>query len=116
MKLCGRWLSCEEGYTVQHEWGYEPWVLMQRTSVPLFDEAFRGYGMNKITWSAHIAALGFTFKVHPHAFMVHQPHQESSAKEAWRKGRTTTLKSGELLFEAQVPQRLPGLQYEPTPR
>ena len=70
-------------------WGYEPWGIMERTQIPLFDESFRGYGMNKITWSGHIASLGFDFVVHPTAFMVHQPHQISCAKQAWWTGKPT---------------------------
>ena len=87
-----RWASAQEPYQVPHTWGYEPWGIMERSQTPLFDESFRGYGMNKITWSRHIASLGYNFVVHPSAFMVHQPHQISCAKQAWWTGKPT--KSG----------------------
>ena len=63
---------------------------MDRLQVPLFDEHFRGYGMNKITWSRNIAAQWHVFVVHPHAFMVHQPHPESCAKGIWRAGKPSS--------------------------
>ena len=72
---------------MEYSFGYEPWGLALRQQVPLFDERFRGYGMNKIVWSQAIAAAGFKFMVHHDAFMVHQPHAESCAKMVWRRGR-----------------------------
>ena len=60
---------------------------MDRSQVPLFDEQFRGYGMNKITWARNIHGQGRAFVVHPDAFMVHQPHPESCAKAMWRVGK-----------------------------
>ena len=82
--LC-RWASATSPYEVKYAWQYEPWGLMQRHQTPLFDERFRGYGYNKAVWARWMAALGHKFMVHPTAFMVHQPHQESCAKALWRE-------------------------------
>ncbi len=92
-----RWASAQKPYHVPHVWGYEPWGIMERTQIPLFDESFRGYGMNKITWSRHIASLGYNFVVHPTAFMVHQPHHISCAKQAWWTGKPTNSKADRFL-------------------
>ena len=92
-----RWASAQKPYHVPHVWGYEPWGIMERAQIPLFDESFRGYGMNKITWSRHIASLGYNFVVHPTAFMVHQPHHISCAKQAWWTGKPTNSKADRFL-------------------
>ena len=52
--------------------------------MPLFDEYFRGYGMNKLTWNAHIATMGFNFTVLAGAFMLHLPHPETCAATEWQ--------------------------------
>jgi len=102
--LTHRWAEAQSPYQVDYKWNYEPWGLMDRLQVPLFDEQFRGYGMNKITWSRNIHGQGRAFVVHPYAFMIHQPHPESCAKAIWRVGkpRTNTLKGvvtkGELIY------------------
>lgn len=87
-------------------WGYEPWGLMERRKVPMFDEIFRGYGMNKITWAAHIAASGYKFEVLPDVFMVHQPHLDSCSLTAWRSGKKQNAFSiGETSLELLLVKR-----------
>lgn len=57
---------------------YEPYVLMLRKNVPWYDESYRGYGQEKLSMFAYLAALGVTFRIHPAAFLVHIPHEETA--------------------------------------
>lgn len=48
-----RWAACEnhEGYKVEYEEGYEPYVIACRWLVAAYDERYSGYGRNKVTQS-----------------------------------------------------------------
>ena len=54
--------------------GFEPYMLAARSSVPWYDERFRGYGLDKVVHAASMAASGVRWVVHPRAFVVHVPH------------------------------------------
>lgn len=60
--------------------GFEPYVFVSKKHIPWFDERFSGYLENKLLFSEHLHHLGFTFLVHPGAFMVHYPHEQSEAE------------------------------------
>ena len=49
-------------------------------ATPFFDERFVGYGKNKIQWIQHLRLLGFTFHVMPKIFVIHCPHEDSTAR------------------------------------
>jgi hypothetical protein len=51
---------------------------------PYYDERFHGYGKNKIEHVSHLRLLGYQFRVLPEGFLVHNPHEESTAKEQWK--------------------------------
>ena len=59
---------------------YEPWIIVNRKSVPWHDVRFRGYGQNKIVHVAHTNASGFSFVVHPSAFIIHRAHEITAAR------------------------------------
>ena len=42
---------------------YEPWGIVDRRRMPFFDVRFRGYGRNKIVFTAALNASGFGFEV-----------------------------------------------------
>lgn len=42
---------------------YEPWGIVDRREMPWFDVRFRGYGRNKIVFTAALNASGFSFEV-----------------------------------------------------
>ncbi len=42
---------------------YEPWGMVDRRQMPWFDVRFRGYGRNKIVFTAALNATGFDFEV-----------------------------------------------------
>ena len=50
---------------------------------PRFDEAFNGYGKNKLEWIAGVRARNYTFATVRGAFVVHGKHSDSRAKAAW---------------------------------
>lgn len=53
---------------------------MDRLSTPWYDARFRGYGQNKIIHLESLNVSGYTFQVHPDAFLVHRSHDTSRAK------------------------------------
>lgn len=57
------WMRASASYTVAFEEYYEPYVLAHRSCISLYDERFRGYGLNKISHIYSAAAAGFVFKV-----------------------------------------------------
>ena len=70
-----------------HSLRYEPYLVVPlgRGATPYFDERFVGYGKNKIQWIQHLRLLGFTFHVLPKAFVIHCPHEASTARQTWEK-------------------------------
>jgi len=72
-------------YSVEPEACFEPYVLVRAGEVPLYDERFRGYGMNKISHLEHLIrrtmAKGLQIKVLRGHFVVATEHQKS---DDWR--------------------------------
>ncbi|WIA43319.1 hypothetical protein OEZ86_009817 [Tetradesmus obliquus] len=67
--------------------------------LPLYDEAFRGYGLNKVQHAWHCAQLGYSFQVLSDAFMVTAPHKRSSS---WRPVPGTATDDAHLAMISQV--------------
>jgi hypothetical protein len=92
----------QHGTTRSHEWfnqtavrlipcvesgRYEPYYLVaKKSSTPLFDERFSGYGKNKVQHFYSLRWSGFKFGVLPHGFVVHVPHAESNSRRTWEQG------------------------------
>jgi hypothetical protein len=76
-----RWihLSRPETYLARYEPRYEPFLVMNRLVAPWADERFVGYGGNKIAYINQLNGVGFTFHVHPFAYVVHVPHVRTKA-------------------------------------
>lgn len=55
--------SMQEPYTITYCRRYEPWGIADRRHMPWFDVRFRGYGRNKIVFTAALNASGFAFEV-----------------------------------------------------
>lgn len=72
-----------DAYPVAYEEHFEPYVAVGRTTVPLYDERFRGYGLNKIAHLYELHARGFEFQVlmHHDAFVVAKAHPRSKSWE-----------------------------------
>lgn len=52
-------------------------IFFRKNSLPQFNEAFEGYGMNKVTHVMELFASGFKFLVLPDGWLIHMPHKTS---------------------------------------
>lgn len=50
----------------------EPWIIGDRLRLPWHDARYRGYGLNKQQFVAHVNATGWRFRVMYDAFTVHR--------------------------------------------
>lgn len=72
-----------ESYSVRHEELFEPYVVMASIDVPLYDERFQGYGLNKVSHLARVSReKKGEFLVLPGVFLIAPAHERS---EAWVK-------------------------------
>jgi len=74
-----RWLTASERYAVEYALNFEPYVVVSRKWLPLYDERFRGYGHNKISHLYAVAAAGATFEVMPRHFVCAHEHTKSKS-------------------------------------
>lgn len=74
-----RWYREEQPYILQSfDDMFEPYTLLKNTpTLPLYDERFRGYGMDKITYIMELYAAGYQFVVLPDVWITHLPHQRN---------------------------------------
>lgn len=67
---------------------YEPYLVIRYChDMPPFQNAFKGYGMNKLTWIQHLRHVGYTFYQVGHSFAIHFPHRKSSSWKKWNEER-----------------------------
>ncbi|EKX48019.1 hypothetical protein GUITHDRAFT_136980 [Guillardia theta CCMP2712] len=104
------WTACEsiEGYMIEYEEGFEPYVIVSRQSfllflapsaeycsrwmVPAYDERYEGYGRNKVSHIRRMAVQGFHFRVCFKAYVVHQEHELSrDAQEFYDRENNSRL-------------------------
>uniref|UniRef100_A0A7R9VDG8 Glycosyltransferase-like protein LARGE2 n=1 Tax=Chlamydomonas euryale TaxID=1486919 RepID=A0A7R9VDG8_9CHLO len=78
-----RWFDARDAYPVYYVREFEPWFIGGRHSLQWFDFRYRGYGKNKISMVAAVAASGSPFYVHPTGFLVHRQHTESNSRKAF---------------------------------
>jgi hypothetical protein len=57
------WLNADQPLQLQYHPYWEPFGAGPIASMPLYDERFRGYGLNKQQHTCHLGALGFKFEV-----------------------------------------------------
>lgn len=71
-----QWFHATEPYPIQYQTGYEPYLLIDRRLMPLYDERFRGYG------ALHEKDNLFLLVSSPFAMMLHACHIPSCCKQA----------------------------------
>ncbi len=65
---------------------YEPFVIIRWCrDLPPFQEAFNGYGKNKLTWMMQVIRRGYKLSQVGDAFVVHYPHLDSEARTKWNE-------------------------------
>lgn len=57
------WLQASEPYAVQYTEYFEPQGIAMKQQLPLYDERFRGYGLNKVQHAWYMNRLGYRFVV-----------------------------------------------------
>lgn len=75
----GEGSCCEicRSYGITFAEGYEPFAICARKLIPRFEERFRGYGFDKVTYFYHLHLSGFRFRVLAHSFVLDIPHPKS---------------------------------------
>ena len=86
--------------------GYEPYVLVSKDLVPWYDERFTGYLEDKVVHIQTMVSMGFSFAVHPGAFVVHYPHPNSRDQQL--------VKSTSLMHEVSLEFRQRKLCVDPS--
>ncbi|KAL4435056.1 hypothetical protein ABPG77_003881 [Micractinium sp. CCAP 211/92] len=97
-----KWIAAEDFYAVPFVGNYEPYVIVNRTLLPWYDEQYRGHAFDKVTHARCFWSWGGTFVVHPRLFLVHVPHERSPTYHAtyannWQEGS----KLGALYWQLQ---------------
>lgn len=77
---------------------YEPYLVVRHCDqLPPFQEGFVGYGKNKVSWVMQLRRAGWKFDQVGVGFVVHYPHLDSPARQAWngeataKVGRRTSM-------------------------
>lgn len=65
---------------------YEPYLVVRYCQeLPPFQEAFSGYGQNKLTWMKQVVRSGYRLFQLGDGFLIHFPHAKSAAFKSWEK-------------------------------
>lgn len=65
---------------------YEPFVVLRFCrNLPPFQNAFSGYGKNKMAWAMHLIRTGYTFSQVGGAYLCHYPHLDSTSRQHWNE-------------------------------
>ena len=72
-----RWLYATEEYTATVLPECEPYIIGLKDALPPYDQRFRGYLGDKVSFLQHVTLLGAKYTVHPTFFIIHLPHHKS---------------------------------------
>lgn len=74
------WITSETSDTypvVLNEWGYEPYIMGAVEGLPRFWPYFRGFGLDKLSFTTELDAAGYQFEVLRDFFIFHVNHPSS---------------------------------------
>ncbi|XP_037086454.1 LARGE xylosyl- and glucuronyltransferase 1-like [Pollicipes pollicipes] len=83
----GKWRTATTPYPVKWEADFEPYVVVRKEEIPMYDLRFVGFGWNKVSHIMELHARGFQFIVLPNAFVIHMPHAPSLDIAKFRTSR-----------------------------
>ena len=75
-----KWYAATTMYNITYDFLFEPYVICHKQGLPEYFDKFRGFAFNKMSFFMEAHYRGYTFQVHPRAFVVHMNH-------GGRKGR-----------------------------
>ncbi|XP_015795390.1 LARGE xylosyl- and glucuronyltransferase 2-A isoform X1 [Tetranychus urticae] len=96
-----KWYSSSKTFPViQFSDKYEPYLILEKTkNMPLFDERFSGYGMNKVTHTTELFASHYTLSVLPKAWVIHLPHRPSTYNQDFLQNSDRRLRNRAQRFQ-----------------
>ncbi|RWS16148.1 Gyltl1B protein-like protein, partial [Dinothrombium tinctorium] len=96
-----KWYVTSRPYNVlEYADKYEPYLILEnKQQLPLFDEQFTGYGMNKVTHTTELFAAGYKFIVLPDVWTIHLPHKSSSYSQDFLQNPQLKLKNRHQRFQ-----------------
>ncbi|RWS31574.1 uncharacterized protein B4U80_07653 [Leptotrombidium deliense] len=101
-KLTNYWkwyISNRPYYVFGYSDKYEPYLILENQHLPLFDEQFTGYGMNKVTHTTELFAAGYKFLVFSNAWTIHLPHKSSSYSQDFLQNPQQKLRNRHQRFQ-----------------
>lgn len=96
-----KWYRADKPYSLKAFCDkYEPYIVLQNSkTVPLYDERFSGYGMNKVTHITELFAANYSFVVLPDIWVLHLPHKISTFAVEFLQNAYQRLKNRKERFE-----------------
>ncbi|CAH1783095.1 unnamed protein product [Owenia fusiformis] len=96
-----RWYTNSKIYRIKnYQDKYEPYVVLRKNDkVPLYDERFDAYGMNKVSFIMELKAAGYEFLVLPDSWAIHLPHMPTPFNFAFLNSPLERLRNRVLRFE-----------------
>ena len=77
---------------------YEPYLVVRYCSdLPPFQDAFTGYGQNKLTWFQQLRRTGYKLFQMGGTFVVHFPHAKSASFNKWKEEHKHVVERSEVL-------------------
>ncbi|CAH1800636.1 unnamed protein product, partial [Owenia fusiformis] len=68
-------MNATKAYKIKGGGSFEPYVVLQRKTIPVYDERLIARHMNKILYDYELFVLQYAFYVLPDVFIVHEPHE-----------------------------------------
>lgn len=77
-----RWLYENKSFFVSFQPNFEPYCIMRTREFISFDERFRGYGFNKVSWAFEANLRGVEFLVDNRFYLLHVDHPTQKVEKS----------------------------------